>query len=332
MNRSNIHLLDFPNEILLIILRKLNNIDVLYSLVDINNGPLDIFAQEKMFTNTLNFTYTDDISLIDRYCINILPRINHNIKCFILEPVLLERILLAAVYPNLTEFKLFNFEQQIVSKYFTVASGDLFHNLSRERIQQTLINIGQHNTATIVNYLSRCTAECSIFSLPFTFDYLRYLGNIFPNIVFNYVTYLLVEDHDAFGHEFFVRIARSFPLLKHLHILNIQPQLSSNLTLSSDHCQSYSIIEYPHLTSLDVICSLTDYLEQFLDETKASVPCLTELEVSYRYLKTVTNNFTREETRRNCAKVKKLIAIEQFDNSQDFYHYFPSFEMYSRFD
>ncbi|CAF3636818.1 unnamed protein product [Rotaria socialis] len=359
MNRSNIHLLDFPNEILLIILRKLNNIDVLYSLVDINNGPLDIFAQEKMFTNTLNFTYTDDISLIDRYCINILPRINHNIKCFILEPVLLERILLAAVYPNLTEFKLFNFEQQIVSKYFTdesslrsvfqqqitslilvnddksarvVASGDLFHNLSRERIQQTLINIGQHNTATIVNYLSRCTAECSIFSLPFTFDYLRYLGNISPNIVFNYVTYLLVEDHDAFGHEFFVRIARSFPLLKHLHILNIQPQLSSNLTLSSDHSQSYSIIEYPHLTSLDVICSLTDYLEQFLDETKASVPCLTELEVSYRYLKTVTNNFTREETRRNCAKVKKLIAIEQFDNSQDFYHYFPSFEMYSRFD
>ncbi|CAF3654345.1 unnamed protein product [Rotaria socialis] len=191
-----------------------------------------------------------------------------------------------------------------------VASGDLFHNLSRERIQQTLINIGQHNTATIVNYLSRCTAECSIFSLPFTFDYLRYLGNISPNIVFNYVTYLLVEDHDAFGHEFFVRIARSFPLLKHLHILNIQPQLSSNLTLSSDHSQSYSIIEYPHLTSLDVICSLTDYLEQFLDETKASVPCLTELEVSYRYLKTVTNNFTREETRRNCAKVKKLIAIE----------------------
>ncbi|CAF3654362.1 unnamed protein product [Rotaria socialis] len=119
MNRSNIHLLDLPNEILLIILRKLNNIDVLYSLVDINNGPLDILAQGKMFTNTLNFTYTDDISLIDRYCINILPRINHNIKCFILEPVLLERILLAAVYPNLTEFKLFNFEQQIVSKYFT---------------------------------------------------------------------------------------------------------------------------------------------------------------------------------------------------------------------
>ncbi|CAF1600522.1 unnamed protein product [Rotaria magnacalcarata] len=111
MNRSNVHLLDLPNEILLIVLRKLNNIDVLYSLLDINNGPLDILAQEKMFTNILNFVHTDDISLIDRFFTNILPKINHNIKCFILEPVLLKRILLATVYPNLTEFKLFNFEQ-----------------------------------------------------------------------------------------------------------------------------------------------------------------------------------------------------------------------------
>ncbi|CAF2157621.1 unnamed protein product [Rotaria magnacalcarata] len=119
MNPSNVHLLDLPNEILLIILRKLNNIDVLHSLLDINNGRLDIFAQEKTFTNVLNFVNTDNISLIDRFCIYILPRIRHNIKYFILEPVFMERILLAAVYPNLTELKLFNFEQQIASKYFT---------------------------------------------------------------------------------------------------------------------------------------------------------------------------------------------------------------------
>ncbi|CAF4552249.1 unnamed protein product [Rotaria socialis] len=119
MNRSNVHLLDLPNEILLTILRKLNNIDVLYSLLDINNGRLDIIAQEKTFTNILNFVHIDEISLIDRFCMYILPRINHNIKYFILEPNFMERILLAAVYPNLTELKLLNFEQQIASKYFT---------------------------------------------------------------------------------------------------------------------------------------------------------------------------------------------------------------------
>ncbi|CAF4436170.1 unnamed protein product, partial [Rotaria magnacalcarata] len=82
--------------------------------------------------------------------------------------------------------------------------------------------------------------------------------------------------------------------------------------------------EYPHLTSLDVSHGHQDYLEQFLNETKAYVPCLTELKALYPNLKIVTNNFTREETRRNCAKVKQLIFFEQLDNVQDYYHYFPS--------
>jgi hypothetical protein len=104
----------------------------------------------------------------------------------------------------------------------------------------------------------------------FTFDYLDDLGNIFASIVFNYVTYLLVEDNDAFRHEFFVRIVRSFPVLKYLRIFNIDSQLLVDLlTLSSDHSQSYSIIEYPHLISVDVGYSDKDYLEQFLDKAKA---------------------------------------------------------------
>ena len=119
MNRSNVHLLDLPDEILLIILKKLNNIDVLYSLLDINNGRLNILAQENTFTNILKFVSIDNISLIDRFCIDILPRIHHNVKCFIFEPVFMERILLATDYPNLTELKIFHFQQKIALNYFT---------------------------------------------------------------------------------------------------------------------------------------------------------------------------------------------------------------------
>ncbi|CAF3655550.1 unnamed protein product [Rotaria socialis] len=200
--------------------------------------------------------------------------------------------------PQLHSFTFF------ISTYLDIR--DLSLNLSRQHIQQTLINIGQQNAATIVNYLSIYTLECSIFSLPSAFDYLRHLGNTFPNIIFNYVTYLLVNDKDGFKHEFFVRIARSFPLLKYLRVFNIEPQVSAYMKLSSDHSQSYSMIEYPHLTSLDVNHGHEDYLEQFLNEAKAYMPCLTELKVHYHRLKTVTNNFTREETRRNCAKAKQL--------------------------
>jgi hypothetical protein len=119
MNRSNVHLLDLPDEILLIILKKLNNVDVLYSLLDINDGRLNILAQENTFTNILKFVSIDNMSLIDRFCIDILPRIHHNVKCFILDPVFMSRILLATDYPNLTELKIFHFQREIALNYFT---------------------------------------------------------------------------------------------------------------------------------------------------------------------------------------------------------------------
>ena len=40
MNQYKVNLLDLPNEILLIILKKLDNMDVLYSLFDLNNERL----------------------------------------------------------------------------------------------------------------------------------------------------------------------------------------------------------------------------------------------------------------------------------------------------
>ena len=49
---------------------------------------------------------------------NILPRIHSNVKSLILESGSMERILLAADYPNLTELKLFNFTDKIFARYF----------------------------------------------------------------------------------------------------------------------------------------------------------------------------------------------------------------------
>jgi hypothetical protein len=208
-----------------------------------------------------------------------------------------------------------------------VETVDLVYKLSIEDIQQSLTNIGQH-VASMVNYVTINKAACSIFSLPFAFDCLRQLGNRFPNIIFSYVTFLLVEDIDAFKHEFFIRIARSFPLLTCLRIFNSESQLSYDLnTFPSGNSQSYSIVEYPHLTSLDVRYAHKDYIEQFLNETMAYVPCLTELGVIDFYLKTVTKNFTREDTRRNCAKIKRLFTLGSLEHSRDFCLYFPSLDM-----
>jgi hypothetical protein len=124
MSRSNVNLLDLPDEILLIILKRLNNIDVLYSLLDVNNEHLNRLAQDKIFSNTLNFVSIDNVSSIDRhkldrFCKDILPKIHQNVECFILEPLSMERILLTADYPNVTELKLYNFTKEVALNYFT---------------------------------------------------------------------------------------------------------------------------------------------------------------------------------------------------------------------
>jgi len=98
-----------------------------YSLLDVDNQRLDTIVPDKAFTKTLNFvltTITDDFlsipdSILNRYCINILPKIDHNVISLILESGSIERILVAADYPNLTELKLFNVNDYIVSRYFT---------------------------------------------------------------------------------------------------------------------------------------------------------------------------------------------------------------------
>ncbi|CAF2787560.1 unnamed protein product [Rotaria sp. Silwood2] len=206
-----------------------------------------------------------------------------------------------------------------------VETVDLSYKLSSEDIQQTLTNIGQQQVTSIVNYIQDGTAVCSIFSLPFEFDHLKNLGNKFPNIVFSCVAFLLVEDINPFKHEFFIRIARSFPLLKCLRIFNRESQgLDGLMTFSSDNCQLHSIIEYPHLTILDVAYAHRDYVEQFLNETKTYIPCLAEFQVSVDDLKAVTKDFTREETRRNCAMVKRIFRLGSFVDPKDLFLYFPS--------
>ena len=110
MNRSAICHLDLPNEILAHILSKLNNIDVLYSLFDIKNERLDSITRQKIYSNILNFaSIIDKTTIIDRFCMDILPQISSNIKCLIVEPTSMERILLASHYPNLNELKICNF-------------------------------------------------------------------------------------------------------------------------------------------------------------------------------------------------------------------------------
>ncbi|CAF1661111.1 unnamed protein product, partial [Adineta ricciae] len=519
MNRSNIKLPDLPTEILFIILKRLDNMDVLYSLFDVDTHRLNTVVQHKVFTTALNFvllTSTDDILpvtdlILDRFCMSILPKIDHNITSLIIESQSMERILRAADYPNLTKLKIYNFLDKIAACYFTgkkakrklnvynsqdnyvdtspfrrifqeqiidlslvykhgidilaerlyrkgvhghvltffkslqdlsitglpslltlsdsplttcssstlsklcvflngfgeclalldgrlaglttlivildstrlhsstynmdnlpnlkcfslkclcmsdeydtqivpllrrmlnlqeltlnifiqnrftLVDGTQINNeilihmpllqkftfyihtgsdrngsirLSSDEIRRTFANIGYPHMDCI-RYDFPHMARCHIFSLPFMFENFQFLGNSFPSIVFDRVTHLSVSDNVPFEHEFFVRLARHFPSLKELSVINRMSQSNVSDQLNSQETQSFPPIEYPHLTSLFLVYANIDYVDQLLNQEKIVLPCLTKLEVDYDYLISVTNNFTRDATRPNCAK------------------------------
>ena len=110
---TNAQLRKLPDELLLIIFKQLNNIDVLYSLFGLNTC-LDQIIRDRCFTNEINFIELPDYTsseqmekLIDRFCSEILPNIDHLITCLKVQSTSMERILLAGDYSNLSRLEIF---------------------------------------------------------------------------------------------------------------------------------------------------------------------------------------------------------------------------------
>jgi hypothetical protein len=170
------------------------------------------------------------------------------------------------------------------------------HRLSNADIQRTFSNINHGPVTSIVDYLGTHQAICYVFSLPFSFHSLQWVSNNFPPIILSSVTHLGLSDIVPFKPEFFIQVARSFPSLKYLTVNNIRSPFLKFYKYSFVNDYSCSIVEYPHLISLNLEFVDSDYVDQFLNESKTHLPCLTELIVRLGQLKKVTENFTRDAT------------------------------------
>ena len=122
MEHLSIKLNDLPDEILIIILKKLYNVEVLYSLIGVNKR-LNTIAHDSIFTSHLyfldKFIYSLPNPMIDRFCSEILPWIHHKIKSLKLESTSMERILLATNYPNLYGLGLYGIDVEKAISLFT---------------------------------------------------------------------------------------------------------------------------------------------------------------------------------------------------------------------
>jgi hypothetical protein len=184
-------------------------------------------------------------------------------------------------------------------------------------------------SAVLVDYFWEKVGLCHVYSLPFMFDCLERVTNNFSGGLFESVRSLSITDRRPFEHEFFHRIARSFPLLDNLHVMNSAPQKHKTQQYPGDDRRKSAIIEYTHLTYLYLRFSHDDYAEQFLLNTKTLLPSLVLLAIQYEQLVRVTHNFTNEETRATCVKVKSVVLGDySIVCSPDAYRYFPAAKVY----
>ncbi|CAF3338369.1 unnamed protein product [Rotaria sp. Silwood1] len=117
MEYPRLQLTDLPDEILLIIFKKVDNVALLYSLFGVNKR-LNKILHDPIFTSHLNllnccsndFIYGPSYPILNRFCLQILPKIHHKVKWLNLESSSMARFLHCTNYPNLNGLGLYNLE------------------------------------------------------------------------------------------------------------------------------------------------------------------------------------------------------------------------------
>ena len=86
--------------------------------------------------------------------------------------------------------------------------------------------------------------------------------------MFQCVRDVTLLDEQPFEHAFFLRIAQSFPFLRRLAVVNRKRQNEKR----RKERKNLPVIKYLCLRHLDLIEAHQDYHEQFLFDTKTSLP------------------------------------------------------------
>ncbi|CAF3547437.1 unnamed protein product [Rotaria socialis] len=126
MFATRVELHDLTDEILLLIFKKLDKAEVLYSFLGVNQR-FTRLVHDSIFTNRLTLTKGLDDGLFDRldnqklerFCLQILPSIRHRIEWLGVEASSMENILLCTSYLNLYGLGLHGIEENTALRIFT---------------------------------------------------------------------------------------------------------------------------------------------------------------------------------------------------------------------
>ncbi|CAM4754814.1 unnamed protein product [Rotaria magnacalcarata] len=155
---------------------------------------------------------------------------------------------------------------------------------SYKEFQNTFRHFEKIQIISCIDYFQKASeCYCHMYSYPYTLKYYKDITNNFTRGLFECVREISLFDERPFEHEFFLQIARSFPFLEKLILHNREPQMY--------YGQQWPIIEYPHITQLDLVRTHHSYVEQFLNNTKMSLLNNIYLYVNYHGLQIVCNPY-----------------------------------------
>ncbi|CAF3869534.1 unnamed protein product [Rotaria sp. Silwood1] len=149
------------------------------------------------------------------------------------------------------------------------------------------------------------------------------ITNKLPGGLYPYVRLVSLYDDHPFEHEFFIRISQSFPFMEKLFINNRYAQNQKEFYKLMNDNSNLSIAKYYNLIKLDIDRAHDDYIEEFLCNTKTYLQNNILLYICYEALQRVTHNFTRDDTRINCAKINELCLLGKVKDSKSLQDYFP---------
>lgn len=117
--------MDLPDEMILAIWKYLYNIDVLSAFTGLNSQFDRLIRDDAVIGSlTLLSHYPDQYphlqpdSILDRFCLELLPKIHHRVRCLTLEPISMGRVLSTGSFPSLNHLTLINVDRDCVQRYF----------------------------------------------------------------------------------------------------------------------------------------------------------------------------------------------------------------------
>ncbi|CAF3421382.1 unnamed protein product, partial [Rotaria sp. Silwood2] len=225
-----------------------------------------------MFTNNLTLYWyesNDSIdrltnSILDRFCWEILPKIDHKIKWLTLDSLLIKRVVRSGNYPNLYGLSIYNIDMETVSDLF-IDNIDFFHILKN---QISSLVIGNETKHGYYNLDIPCIIFGNIFKNFQNLEYLKFEPSINCNekIFYNHLvpsifssTLLKLDVNVATIHDCLYLLDGRFNKLETLNV-NIVVPFSKSFFKKINNKGSL-----PSLKSFSLICDLRiDFYDEIL--------------------------------------------------------------------